>query len=283
LDEQLNFVDHLGQAIEGGEYWTHVSSLITEPSTSDYIPYRERKANERKRLHVVSSDSRTQQPPDALSSVEADGFFTGELMDTPTIPRERFDSRVRQEVGGRSQTWLSENGWVVRESNPLATHSMRSESLPEAHILMSANRQKVRYVPAQVSRELTSLEIDKVAPHPFLLEIDVMNVCFTSHPLFLQEHDLASKISNLYHQYQIRTKLQPAQHLTNRLVALKEAESRLRKVIDESTGTNQELISRQRQRMAEFQKDIRLVRRQRDEEERVCTLHHRRSFLTLID
>jgi hypothetical protein len=270
LDEQLNFVDLLGQVIEGGEYWNHVSSLVTEPTTVDYIPYRQRKANERKRLHTISRDvQRILSSSVESSSAEMDGLYVGTIIAPPHTSKDRFDTRVLEAPSSSRQVWLAENGQVVRLPYPLKPHSMRPETLLEAENHSSANKRKVMFHVAEPAFDLTSLSTSSIASNPYLLEIDIVSVSFASHPLFLPEHEFASKLSNLYQQYHIRSKLQPAQHLTNRLLALKNAEARLRKVMEASDGSNNDLAMRQQKRLWEYHKEIRQVRRLRDEEDRV--------------
>ena len=78
--------------------------------------------------------------------------------------------------------------------------------------------------------------------------------------------------------------MRTADHLTEKLKVLKEAESRLLKFLEEELRATSnpsepdvkrsELIARQQQRLHEYQVDVRRTRQQRDEEAKVRWVFH---------
>ena len=272
LDDQLTFVNHLGQIIDGGELWEHLDGLTSARRGTEYTPQQQRLISQQQCLYLVpdSGPAPAHAVPTEPAPVPDDGIFFGALLPLPQQQRRRFDYRLAKEQREGFSQWFTADGDTVRLPNPLKPAPMRPESLLDAQDLASAAKRLAKFKsPECTSETLSAVRIDALVDQPFVMQIAVQSVEFTNHPLFLAEHDHAFRLKSLNRQYMLRCKLQSSARLTQRLRALKDAEARLQRSLQHLSPANHDLRETQLRRLREYQQEIRSTRQSRDEEDRI--------------
>lgn len=95
----------------------------------------------------------------------------------------------------------------------------------------------------------------------FILEVDVVSITFTHHPLFSKEHVVAEQLTELYQTHALRVEQKTEERLSGKLEALRRARDNVRRVLDLSEDVTEELISAQKARLERYQKEIKETRK----------------------
>ena len=167
--------------------------------------------------------------------------------------------------------WFGEDGQLVRAADPVSDLLLRGPMCGDPEP-----------VPPELCehRPATLGTIDQPAAPTgaltFHLDVELASVHFVSHPLFTTEHVLAFELADLYTQYRERSERNLGEYLTERLLALKAAVSRLEQSLPAAgapaSAADVDFIRQDRQRLHEYRHEIKQVRCARDEEERALFL-----------
>lgn len=80
----------------------------------------------------------------------------------------------------------------------------------------------------------------------YVLELKVIKIIFTHHPLFSREHVLANKLIQYYDKYRYRLNLNVTKRLSSKLKALRMAYDNLKKVTNNEENEDTILIHKER-------------------------------------
>lgn len=174
-----------------------------------------------------------------LRQKENEGIF---IPEKPPISERNYNKVQQRLLSENNKKWFGEDGQVLREADPLLGKSYRPPLVDGS----CSNGLDLIFVPALKFDLLTSNSsaaqgnVKKSLPdEKYFLEVQVLELLFTHHPLFTREHVLATILSQLYAKYVHRSNNSVAKRLEQRLSALRSAKYALVNIIQDGGGDNE--------------------------------------------
>eukprot|EP00039_Didymoeca_costata_P013217 m.197200 g.197200 ORF g.197200 m.197200 type:complete len:1490 (+) comp15709_c0_seq4:147-4616(+) len=207
----------------------------------------------------------------SLEDLHEDGLYIGIPPKVPSLQHQAFVKRVlRQEEN--SDKWLRSDGKLKQLSDPISKIQLRFDHEEDDVISTShtqGTEQTLRSLAATLALdEEKKINRDKPDLGILILEINVTNIGFTSHPLFSEEQRLATDLQQLCKLSANRRASNQAELLHDRLQALRGAKEGLSARIQANSITKTtENIGQLRDQIELYQKEIVETRLRRNQEE----------------
>ena len=259
-DDEVPLLDDIED--DGPDSWKKYYRV----ARAQYVPFREKLEVDKGALFVPPEtaapvkDKIFEQPEPRY--LEDEGFYVGKRPAVTQTNVNKMENRLLKEPE-LSKDWFGEDGKLIMLPDPLKEISDRPamlEIIDEPSLQTEYRKAEVYEIESQL------LGVD-VMGH-YQLDIDINSLNFSHHHLFSREHVLASKLSELYQQYALRSQRNMAFHLTGKLKAIKTSTAHIQQnIIDlKTTKTDTQSIEKQEKRLAEYKRQIMQTRKELDEE-----------------
>uniref|UniRef100_A0A8D8YV16 Coiled-coil and C2 domain-containing protein 2A n=1 Tax=Cacopsylla melanoneura TaxID=428564 RepID=A0A8D8YV16_9HEMI len=193
---------------------TEASTLIYYPST-DPVPLNER-LDESKELRCE----------------ENEGIF---VPAKPYVRQKNYNKLQQRLLSENNRKWFGESGEVICEPDPLLGNSYRPSLLETA----PSPGLELVFVPAlkfdalnSSSHQSQSVAKQTLSDEKYFLQVKLLELNFSHHPLFSREHVLTNLLSQVYDKYVDRIRNHISHRLGQRLTALRSAKHALSQIQD---------------------------------------------------
>ncbi|XP_072921083.1 coiled-coil and C2 domain-containing protein 2A isoform X2 [Hemitrygon akajei] len=221
----------------------------------DYEGYHNRLQKDRKVLFTPSilAVSTSEKVPENMQPryPEDEGIYVGEKPKVSKPNQNIFENRLLKNEDGKK--WFGSDGRIIALPNPIKQTKTRPpifsphDEVDPALETLYRKAEKSKYNNQYITGSA------ELQGH-FQLDIDVAGIVFTHHPMFSREHVLATKLIQLYDQYQLRQQKNLATLYTDKLRALRNA---VNNITDGRSVQN----SLAQHRLVEYKSEIRATRR----------------------
>eukprot|EP00112_Aurelia_sp_Birch-Aquarium-sp1_P013608 Seg2891.1 transcript_id=Seg2891.1/GoldUCD/mRNA.D3Y31 product="Coiled-coil and C2 domain-containing protein 2A" protein_id=Seg2891.1/GoldUCD/D3Y31 len=197
-------------------------------------------------------------------SLEDEGFYVGT---PPQVDQSRLCIMENRLLlpDQEDRSWFDENGDLKRLPDPVRSNPSRFAFAASEDVNPALETFWGKAIVTQFDGRYINGD---GAGKRYQLDIDVSKLAFTHHPLFSKEHVLVSRLQQLYNQYCVQMRKGIVEHLTSKLITLREALSQLQELPEKVKKARRSSISQEVDRRRKFYKtEIKQIRRQRDEEE----------------
>ncbi|XP_030584227.1 coiled-coil and C2 domain-containing protein 2A isoform X2 [Archocentrus centrarchus] len=191
--------------------------------------------------------------------LEDEGLYVGERPTVSLTNENILENRILKMEKGKE--WFGDDGRIIALPNPIKESSTRP---PLFHMQEDIDPAlQTVYRKALKSKYANRYIAGAADPEgDYQLDVDVMGLIFSHHPLFSREHVLGARLAQLYDQYHTRQLSNLTGHLTDKLNGLRRA---LRNML-ESRG-DQTPTQALQQRISEYSLEVRNTRQLRDSEQ----------------
>lgn len=247
---------------------------------AEYTPFQEKLIKEQETYFVPSvvEASAAQKFPSNFEPrhLEDEGFYVGTRPHVSVRNLNRMENRLLKEAGRdivmkdeetgvgqdpNAQTstmkWFGEDGRLMALPDPVKEISCRPPFRDEEELPIITP-----FLRPEVFEKSALLVGGK-----YQLDVDVNTVNFSHHHLFSVEHVCSSQLTQLYQVYVSRLRKKASDFLTGKIKALKTAIKHIEDNIQHhSDEENQTFLNDQQRRLKDYSDEIRLSRKQRDQE-----------------
>ncbi|KAL5457110.1 hypothetical protein EMCRGX_G034349 [Ephydatia muelleri] len=240
------------------------TSVIVQPGWPTYIRQREWQSRE---ATVLFTPSPTPVPPEEKTPgslpphyLEDDGLFVGQRPNVRWTNQARMENRLLQR-DKKGEGWFGEDGLLVCQPSPLRVVPVRPAIL--------AHNEEGRTQFSHARLETLANKRTDGATHQedlYQLDVRVSLLHFHHHPLFSEEHVIASHLQQSYQKFKSIYRGSRDQFFTEKLHALKKSATDLKQALDQMDGHSSEAIPT-RQRLDQYLREVRAVREQKKREE----------------
>uniref|UniRef100_A0A8C7XTZ9 DUF5523 domain-containing protein n=1 Tax=Oryzias sinensis TaxID=183150 RepID=A0A8C7XTZ9_9TELE len=176
--------------------------------------------------------------------IEDKGLYVGKRPSVSRTNEAILENRLL-----KMEEWFGDDGRILALPDPIKESSTRppvfsmKEDLPPGLQTVFRKAQKYAGDPERV----------------YQLDVEVLGLIFSHHPLFSREHVLTSRLCQLYNQYLTRQQNDLTRHLTDKLNGLRNAVGNMMK-IDREKSLTPSLQNTRQLRDSEQQKDRTLLK-----------------------
>lgn len=251
------------------------SSVYVKPT---YVPHEEQKTLEGKHYFVANANDvplkrKLGEQVEAPRYLEEEGYYVGKKPYVTRANKNRMEDRLTRDPTTASK-WFGLDGELVRLSDPIKYIATR----PSVPVTFDPLIETEFKHPIQSNFNIEKIDgTTESSLGKYRIDIDVNQIEFTYHHLFSEEHVLAFKLKSLVKHFKISEEQCLVQILTQKLKALKDAESSLKKSLGPLTSRSQAVISREKdqkelndiKRLNAYKVEIQNTRQERDKEMRI--------------
>uniref|UniRef100_H2LIP8 C2 domain-containing protein n=1 Tax=Oryzias latipes TaxID=8090 RepID=H2LIP8_ORYLA len=182
--------------------------------------------------------------------IEDEGLYVGKRPSVSLTNEAILENRLLKMEEGLE--WFGDDGKILALPDPIKESSTRprvfsmKEDLPPGLQTVFRKAQKYDGDPERV----------------YQLDVEVLGLIFSHHPLFSREHVLTSRLCQLYDQYLTRQQNDLTRHLTDKLNGLRNVLGNMMKIHREKS-----LTPSLQQRISEYSLEVRNTRQLRDSEQ----------------
>ncbi|XP_049861590.1 coiled-coil and C2 domain-containing protein 2A [Schistocerca gregaria] len=148
---------------------------------------------------------------------EEEGLYVGSQLRVPSHLRNLMEQRILA-AGGRK--WFGEDGKLITMPDPQIYKSYNPPMSEECHSRLELEYKLARSQNFGNDHKLLGTQESRSC---YLLEVQLLSITFTHHPLFSREHVLSQQLTSLFRQYAAQQERDSINRLFRKLDALRKA------------------------------------------------------------
>ncbi|CAF3689292.1 unnamed protein product [Rotaria sordida] len=194
-------------------------------------------------------------------SIEEEGIFVGKRPIVPANLIRRAEKRIIQECVDENKPidrWFGPDGAIISLPDPTKFVPTR----PLIDDLFDPVLGKEFYKAYQIDSE-HGLSNDPIGADRYRLDIDLGKITFVHHHLMSMEYVLAMRMKQMYECYTVRRQQLIVQQLSEKIKALKSAESNCRTLYEQNKYADSPEPKEFYDRLVNYQNELRQARNQR--------------------
>ncbi|CAF1989494.1 unnamed protein product [Rotaria magnacalcarata] len=194
-------------------------------------------------------------------SLEDEGIFVGKKPTVPAKVVNRAEKRIYEECikdNKPTDHWFGPDGALITLPDPTKFVPTR----PLIDDLFDPALGKEFYKAYQIDSE-HGVASDPIGADRYRLDLDLEKISFIHHHYMSIEHVLAMRMKQMYQHYTVRKQQRIVQQLSDKIKALKSAESNCRTLYEQNKYGETDVPKELHERLTNYQNELRQARNQR--------------------